>query len=138
MKSCAREKIDGTWSTMVKAVWQACGQNNISPDLCRRFARKVREMISLYAHGTSGPFAIWCQKKMNGHRVSFFNANALQQWKVGSVATCTVTDYGVKQYLCTLTRIDTAACLCDLDFGAGRCRFSVPFEELKTPNSKAK
>jgi hypothetical protein len=44
----------------------------------------------------------------------------------------------VKQYLCTLTRIDTAACLCDLDFGAGRCRFSVPFEELKTPNPKAK
>jgi len=97
LKSCAREKIDGTWSTMVKAVWQACGENNISPDLSRRFARKVREMISLYAHGTTGPFAIWCQKKMNGHRVSFFNATALQQWKVGSVATCTVTDYGVKQ-----------------------------------------
>ena len=87
-KSFVRQQVDGTWKAMVQAIWLSFGCRNIPIDLSHRFFRKCREIMGLYKHNLSGAFATYCQKSFNGHRQSFWCAEALEPWKVGSLCTC--------------------------------------------------
>ena len=66
---------------MVKAVWVSFGDENMPPELRQRYARKVRELVSLYVHALAGPFAIYCQTLFNAHRQAFWDADGLEEWK---------------------------------------------------------
>ena len=130
MKQFTRAKIDGRWSTMVKALWWSYGEGNLPLGLLRSFTRKVRELVHLYQHDLQGPFAVYCQSKIRTRRLPFIDPAQLKAWAVGSLATCPKKEWGRKRVRCTIVALDEGAKTCTVDFGTTK-RHKVPLEVLK-------
>ena len=129
-KPCVRELCDGTWMAMCKAIWLSFGQGNIPEELSQRFARKVRETIGMYHAGIDGPFAAYCQKKFKNHRLPFFDAASLAQWRDNSWATARKNSTGKRKFSCRVQSICATSRTCDVKFMDGSVRISVPLDDL--------
>ena len=135
-KTFVRDKVDGKLSTMHRALWESYGESNAPLTLVRQFARKVRELIHLYFYGLDGPFAMYCQKQFNEHRMSFIDALALKPWAAGSKATCPRKEGGKLRGYCTVEELDEAAQTCTVNFGTTK-RARVPLSELLPVSEKS-
>lgn len=129
-KPFVRTLCDGTWLAMCQGIWLAFGEGNINDDLCQRFARKIREIIRMYDAGIDGPFAEYCQRKFNQHRLPFHDAASLAQWGPNSIATATKNAQGRRKLSCRVTSIDVASGSCCVEFMDGGVRNNVRLEDL--------
>ena len=129
-KPFVRKLCDGTWLAMCQGIWLAFGEGNINGDLCQRFARKIREIFRMYDAGIDGPFAAYCQRQFNQHRLPFHDAASLAQWGPNSIATATKTIKGRRKLSCRVTSIDVASGSCCVEFMDGDVRENVRLEDL--------
>ena len=133
-KPFVRGICDGSWMAMCQGIWLSFGQGNIPHDLCQRFARKIREIIRMYEAGIDGPFATYCQRLFNQHRLPFHDAASLAKWEPDSIATATKLNkngnLSKRKLSCRLTTVDHGSSTCCVKFMDGSERVGVPLTEL--------
>jgi hypothetical protein len=130
-KTCVRSRIDGTWMSMCQAIWVSFGHANISIELARKFARKIREIICMYDCGIDGDFATYCHRQFSTHRLPFVDAESMAKWEVGSAALARKTDQGKKVYFCTLTAVNHIGEMCSVKFKNGEIRDNISLQEIR-------
>jgi hypothetical protein len=93
----------------------------------------------MYITGLDGPFANYCQRLFNQHRLPFYDANSLAKWEIDNLATAVKHgSMSKKRCFCRVTAIDLEAGTCSIKFNGthGLTRDGVLISTLKaTPDA---